>query len=219
MGVTLEGDAGVTGEGDSRVTGRVTPMSPLESQPEKQRSDDLFESARDAEREIFLRALAAYPETGAKVTDEGSAMAEWAAALREVGQGERLEAAVVAYAADPDLARRQFGAPSMQRWLRERRFRRWLPEGDGARALAVAASASASRIGGRFPEAPIREAFVAATSEASAVSYLDPCGWEPEGRRLLPRTQYAADWLSRHARAVVADLGLTIIDPAPRSIP
>jgi uncharacterized protein YdaU (DUF1376 family) len=61
----------------------------------------------------------------------------------------------------------------------------------------------------------VRDAFLAKMGEAWCVSYLDPCGWQdvPE-RALIPATKYAGTKLIRDARAVLAALGLSVLERA-----
>lgn len=155
-------------------------------------------------------AWALYPASGAGVTDEGPAREAWAAAALEAGGDDRLIAAVRAYAADPTLKKRDFGAPSMQRWLGEGRWRPWLLRAEGAGGSAVAA-----RPGAWAGPAEVRAAVVESLGEAFAVSYLDPAGWDGERRAILARTGIARDRLQRDARAVLAVAGITVEAASP----
>lgn len=63
----------------------------------------------------------------------------------------------------------------------------------------------------------VREAFRAAPGlgEDWCRSYLDPCGWQDlPDRALIPATRTAGDKLVREGRAVLAKLGLTVLDRA-----
>lgn len=71
---------------------------------------------------LFDEAFGAYPETGRSVSSLPAARAAWDAACSHT-QPERLLASVKAYAADPGLKKRDFGAPKFERWLSEERWR------------------------------------------------------------------------------------------------
>lgn len=162
------------------------------------------ERARVDERDVFAEALAIYPASGAGVTDEGPARESWAGAAAEAGGEDRLLAAVRAYAADPSLKRRDFGAPSMQRWLSGGRWRAWL--GQPERPTGTAPAPTASWDGP--PE--IRAALAEALGEAFAAAYLDPARWDAARRCIIARTGVARDRLQREARAVLAASGLSV---------
>lgn len=61
----------------------------------------------------------------------------------------------------------------------------------------------------------VRDAFLAKLGEDWCVSYLDPCTWQdvPE-RALIPATRYAGDKIVREARALLAQLGLSVLERA-----
>lgn len=61
----------------------------------------------------------------------------------------------------------------------------------------------------------VRQAFEAQLGGDWCRSYLDHCGWQdvPE-RALIPASRYAGQKLVREARAVLAKLGLTVLDKA-----
>lgn len=61
----------------------------------------------------------------------------------------------------------------------------------------------------------VRDAFCIARGEAWCRTYLDPCGWQDvPDRALIPATRTAGDKIVREARAVLADLGLTVLEKA-----
>lgn len=157
-------------------------------------------SARVGEIDWFELSLAVYPEAGRKVTDLPAARAAWAQAAAEAGGGERLHACVLAYAADPDLKRRDFGAPSFQRWLSGGRWRPYLGQG-GESAMAVRPVFAGP------PE--LRQAVAATWGEGFALAYLDPCAFEPANRWLVPRTSIARARLAAAAHLLAAH-GVTL---------
>jgi hypothetical protein len=61
----------------------------------------------------------------------------------------------------------------------------------------------------------VRDAFLAKFGPDWVGSYLDPCGWQdvPE-RALIPATRYAGTKIVRDARAVLATLGLSVLERA-----
>lgn len=61
----------------------------------------------------------------------------------------------------------------------------------------------------------VRDAFIAKLGEEWCVSYLDPCAWQdvPE-RALIPATRYAGTKLIRDGRAILASLGLQVLERA-----
>jgi uncharacterized protein YdaU (DUF1376 family) len=61
----------------------------------------------------------------------------------------------------------------------------------------------------------VRDAFTAKLGDDWARSYLDPCGWQdvPE-RALIPATRTGATKLIREGRAVLAALGLSVLEKA-----
>lgn len=197
-----EGDTGVMGEGDTGVMGRVTRESSLELPlyPERDLtiSLDARASEADGSDDGFGAALAAYPDSGRGVTDVTAALAAWRAVLVEAGGVERLTAAVRAFAADPMLKRRDYGAPSLQRWLREGRWRAWLPE--------------AAPVMRRAWEGPdeVRAAVASVMGAGALASYLDPARWDGERRVVLARNGYAAARLRVDAGRALKAIGVSV---------
>lgn len=195
-----EGDTGVTGEGDTGVTGRVTRESPLELPlyPERDLTISLDASASE-ESDGFDAALTAYPVSGQRVTSEPAARAAWAEALTPAGGVERLTAAVRAFAADPVLKRRDYGAPSFQRWLGEGRWRAYLPATEAAtvRAVWTGPEDVAAIVGGVMGPGPL-------------ASYFEPARWDGERRAIVTRTGFAADRLRQDAGRALRAIGVSI---------
>lgn len=100
-------------------------------------------------------------------------------------------------AQDPDV--RQFGAMRLHVWLDEGRFEPWLLAGDRAAAVGSAGNG----VWSGPPE--IRAAIAGAKGEAWAASYLDPAGWDGDGRVVLARTGMAERELSALARTLGGD--------------
>lgn len=196
-----EGDTGVIGEGDTGVIGRVTRESPLELPlyPERDLTISLDASARAESDDGFAAALAAYPVSGQRVTSEPAARTAWAEVLTPAGGIERLSAAVRAFAADPVLKRRDYGAPSFQRWLGEGRWRAYLP---GEAAAPVRAAWTG-------PE-DVAAAVAAVMGPGPRASYFDPARWDGERRAIITRTGYAADRLRDQAGRALRAIGVSV---------
>lgn len=210
--------AGVPLVEDSGVPRGRTHESPLKPLPEQKRSDDLFSDAHYAETALFEAALAAYPESGLKWTDEGKAREAWDASVKLVGRGERLLGAVRAMAADPALKGLSWGSCSLQRWLSEKRWRAWLAQADrlgadGARPGGVADGRAI------WPgPVEIRDAMIAQLGLAAVQSYLDTAGWDEVGGRILTRFAIGADRLNGEAGPLLRALNITA-EPMTRSNP
>lgn len=157
------------------------------SRSERERADDGFDDG-----------LAAYPASGRGVTNEGEARAAWAAAVVEAGGADRLTAAVRAYAVDPSLKRRDFGAPSFQRWLVENRWRTWL-EGDAPVAVA----------GWSGPD-NVRAAVVGAMGEAGVANYLRWAGWDAASRTVMAATRIGGERLRAGAGSALKAIGVKV---------
>ena len=151
--------------------------------------------------------MAAYPESGAKRTDWRAALAAFDGAAGLVA-AERLIGAAERFAADPDLAKGDFGAPAAERWLAGERWRPFLPP-KGAAARTVAATPSP------WPTPPdaLRRSFAAKHGDALAASYF-PVGHLPERRLLVARTGTARDWLRANAADWLTAEGLSVCSAA-----
>lgn len=131
--------------------------------------------------DLFDEALEAYPARGLAVTSVPNARRLWRTAAGDAGGEAALLAAVKSFAASPDLAKRDHGAPGFHRWLLEERWR--------AERKATATT------GTNWLGPPdIRAAVVGERGEAFASSYLDPSGWSDDGR-VIAATSYAAEKL------------------------
>lgn len=191
-------DTGVRGEGDTGVRGRVTRESSLEPPLYPERDLTISLNARAGEDDGFEAAMAAYPDSGRGVTNVTAAREAWALALTEAGGIERLTAAVRAYAADPMLKRRDYGAPSLQRWLGEGRWRAWTPEGEAQRRSAWDGPDN------------VRSVVADAMGPGAAASYVDPSAWDPVRRAVVTRTATAADRLRRGAGRALKAIGVSV---------
>ena len=194
------GDTGVMGEGDTGVMGRVTRESSLELPLNPESPDGLSRGERASETDDrFGEALSAYPASGRGITNVPAAEEAWVAARTKAGGDVRLLAAVRAYAADPMLKRRDFGAPSFQRWLRESRWRAWLTEGEAQAGLPTWAG----------PDA-VRDIAARVLGDGPMASYFDPARWDSERRLVVTPTRYAADQLTRRIGRDLHALGVGI---------
>lgn len=122
-----------------------------------------------------------WPASGRKRTNWNQARAAWAFACG-LETAERLAAAARACAADPDLARGDFGWPGLQTWLSEERWRAFLPK-----PAEAAEGAAGPRFAG--PDA-LRQA-VAARGGAVLLGCLDRAGWDAAGGVVTPATGWA----------------------------
>lgn len=155
-------------------------------------------------RAAFDEALATYPDSGRGVTSEPEAWALWREAAGEAGGPAVLAACVAAYGADPALKRRDFGAPSLQRFLREKRWRHWLPR-------ASSAAGSTAPAANPFADPEIRAAFVAANGEGWVRAWLDKAAWRDGA--IVAHLRVAADQIRRDGRRVLLELGVKVLDP------
>jgi len=115
-------------------------------------------------------------------------------------------AAVKACAADPEIARGDYGWPGLHSWLSEERWRAWAPKAanDGGAVVAV-------RFAG---PAELRADVLAVTDQAFVTGYLDRSAWG-DGV-VTPATGYTRDKLRLPAVAAVFQRhGVVLAEPAP----
>jgi DNA-binding MarR family transcriptional regulator len=161
------------------------------------------QSAREPGDFGFERAWEAYPRRGQKRTNVPEARAAWALACSTV-HPDRLQAAVEAFAKDPDQLKGDFGACGFCRWLNEERWRAWLPA-----AGPAAGGQQANGVRPCWPgPADIRAQVVALKGEDWTRSWLDHGGWD--GAAVIGGTRTAAAAL----REVMRPMGLLVKDPA-----
>jgi hypothetical protein len=154
----------------------------------------------------FEAALAAWPDSGRKRTRLPAARASWARVC-SIETPARLMAAIAACAADPDLAKGDYGWPAFDAWLADERWRFFLP---------VAGPTESARPRAVFAGSPeLRAAIVADPrfGEAWAGSYLDRCAWDPGGRTLTPAGPTAAGKLAA-ASAIFRHHDIAIAAPS-----
>lgn len=146
----------------------------------------------------FVALWAAYPHTKG-----WSSRPKSEAAFRAVPDDARgrLASAAIAFAKSGTIPKG--GAPALEKWLVDERYRDWLNAND--------AGPQANRPAWKGPE-DVRQAFALALGEQWAASYIDPCGWQdvPE-RALLPPTKFAGAKIVGEGRKVLAALRLTVI--------
>jgi hypothetical protein len=145
----------------------------------------------------FAEALAAYPQTGRSFTDPAKARPEWDVACDEETDARLINAirsfAASALAAE-DKGRR---VPSLQKWLREKRYLAWL----AGKALCR-----------WYGPDEVRQALCAAPrSEAWAVSWLDRCAWVDIPRSIVTKSPLTAKRLSDEAGDILASMGIAIV--------
>jgi DNA-binding transcriptional MocR family regulator len=141
----------------------------------------------------FGEALAAWPVTGRKRTRLAAGRAAWARAC-QVETPQRLMAAIRACAADPDLAKGDYGFPALDGWLAEDRWRMFLP--------GEAAAGGPAPWGGPAEVADL-------VSQAGAGVWLAGAGWRAADRTILTRSGMGAERLAQAlgaARLAALDL-------------
>lgn len=94
------------------------------------------------------------------------------------------------------------GAPALEKWLADERYRDWLAMDAGPLTIRAPWSGPSD----------VRQAFAAALGEEWAVSYIDPCGWQDvPDRALLPATKFGGAKIVSDGRKVLAALGLAVL--------
>jgi hypothetical protein len=163
------------------------PCSKMEHQesPEEP-SREPTTRAREPGDDGFEEAIQTWPDSGLKRTSWPAARAKWAWACGQVG-GERMLQAVKRCAADPDLARGDYGWPGFHTWLEDERWRNWLPA-----ERSEAASKRTPFVGP--PE--VLEAIVGAIGPSLAQAFLDGATFREADRTVLTRTATAATRLA-----------------------
>lgn len=148
--------------------------------------------------EGFAALWAAYPHTKGRSSPPKSELA-FRAAPADVRPG--LARAAIAFAKSGTIPKG--GAPALEKWLADERYRDWLSAADDG-PLSL-----------RQPwqgPADVRQAFANALGEDWAVSYIDPCGWQDvPDRALLPPTKFSGAKIVADGKRVLATLGLTVI--------
>lgn len=174
-----------------------------------ERADALSASAR-AVAEGFRRLERAYPNRGRKTTKWKQARTAWAEVSQRY-EPERIIAAAVAFAADPDMAKQNF-IPALDTWLVEEGFTPWLRSVGEAEPSTGSANEPV-----RFPDAEIRAAVVRERGEAWTASWLDRCTLADTV--VMPPLGIVHDELKRWLKPVLKRFGLALADPrsgAPR---
>lgn len=92
----------------------------------------------------------------------------WSEIASEVGE-ELLLSCVKRYALEDKDAKRDCGAPGLERWLKWGRWDNWRPTDP--------TSARVQSEGRMFPDTTIRQACLARHGEPWCISYLDRCEW------------------------------------------
>lgn len=160
--------------------------------------------------EIQSRIEAAYPAKGIGFSNTHAVRL----ALEALDQAEvdlaALPAAAARYAADPILAKREYGPVKLERWLGEGRYRGWLGEGTSSAAGPPAASGAVWA-----GPAALRAALAGrAGGEAPLTTTLDVAGWDAATRTITPRTTFARDRLRDWMRGLPEAEGITLAEPA-----
>lgn len=195
-----EGGSGVHGNGPSGAQGVHPQIEPIEPTP----SDEGEARAREREAlQVRIEAAAPKASLGNTIRDHvRSALAE---VLAEGVDGEALVAAARAWAADPTFKRKDLG---LQFWLRDGRFRRWLPEA-GAVGEAEVAGLPPGILPAGESAAWMRAMAAAQTSIGPGpfVSWLSRAslGQVGEGFYLVAANGLARDWIKENCWRLIAE--------------
>lgn len=146
--------------------------------------------------EAQARIEAAYPAKGLGFSNRHAVRLALEALADEGVDLGGLAAAAGRYAADPILAKREYGPVKLERWLSEGRYRGWLEAGPKGEAAAPARAAWAG-------PAELRAALAAACGEGKVGSYLDRSAWDGEARTIAPWSSSARAWLGEAGPAAV----------------
>jgi uncharacterized protein YdaU (DUF1376 family) len=134
--------------------------------------------------DTFAAAWEAYPRLGRERScSRVKLWPLWRDAAQQAGGPEKLLAAVKRYVAEDKTHKGDCGAPAFDRWLKSGRWEHFLAGEASPRIVTV------------FPDPEIRNAVISAKGEGWANSWLDPCGWEPTARLIIPRNGLAAQKL------------------------
>lgn len=183
----------------------ATPVPPKsEKSPQMEDGGGRRKKVRDADAslvpgrgpqiwdDVFVSAWEAYPRLG---RDRSMSRAKvwplWREAAQQAGGPEKLLAAVRRYVRDDKTHKGDCGPPAFDRWLKAGRWEHFLDGEISPRIVVV------------FPDPEIRAAVISAKGEGWAASWLDPCGWEPERRVIIPRNGLAANKLRSEVMRVL----------------
>jgi hypothetical protein len=182
------------------VKGRTTPgLSPISHKPrarsqKKNLEADASLSPKGDERptypDDFEACWKAYPHIRGR-SSKPKAFAQWNRA--PLADRKRMDSAISRFKAKGREPNGECGAPAMERWLKDARYLDWLDEAGSVIPFAKP-----------FPETAIRNAVVATKDEAWTASWLDPCGWDPERRVIIPRNGFAAAKIKSEIMRVLA---------------
>lgn len=143
--------------------------------------------------DVFSAAWESYPRLG---RDRSMSRAKcwplWRQAAQQAGSPEKLLAAVRRYVAEDKTHKGECGPPAFDRWLKAGRWEHFLAGEVSLRIVTV------------FPETEIRRAIIDAKGEGWTNSWLDPCGWEPAQRVIIPRNGLAAQKLRSEVQRVLS---------------
>jgi hypothetical protein len=162
--------------------------------------------SRSEVRRLFDETGFAYPAKGRKATQWPRARKAFERAALVWG-AERIKAAAMAYAADPDVLAMNF-IPAFHTWLEEEIFKSFLPPG--------AAAAGVTSVGDWPGPAAVRDAVIAATAgspSAWIVQLLDEAQWRAAGKLVVCKTDKRAERLAEEMAVRLAALGVRIVGP------
>jgi hypothetical protein len=211
-GVTLEGDGDVTQEGDTGVTPIVGvdtkgPEGPTQRAREGRQCegpaadpDPLWAGFEAVER--------AYPQEGLAFSDRGEAFSAFRYLVDAGSSAEDLEAAAGGYGPLLAKLKRTQGPVSLQRFLREGRWRGCLghrPQGSGApgspEPLAEVSAAIREAMGPKWPEVLLQDA-----------------SWDEARRTVVCGSDRRADRLREAMRAKFEAMGVRVEGPPSSSL-
>lgn len=198
-----EGEAGVHGNDPSGAQGVHPYIEPREPTPSDEGDGRARAAALDA---LLSRIEAAAPRRCLGNTIRDHALVALGERLDEGFDGEDLVAAARGWAADPAFKRKDLG---LQFWLRDGRFRQWLPEGGAEAADGPSALEPGMLPAGEVAPWIATMAAVQARIGAQAFgSYLGPAslGQIGEALYLVAATGVAKDWIAAKCWAAVEQL-------------
>lgn len=192
MGVTLNPDMGV------RPKHRNPSSVEDKSSPSERVGAGVAEGQGEGQEDGFAAFWAAMPEASKRgVSSERLSAPAYAEEVADGADPAALLAAAQAYAADRSLWGASGKPKAAHNFLKSGVWKDLKP--------AVGKGAAAAWAG----PAEIRAAFVGRFGEAFTRSWLDPCAWVEDGRRIVTRTMTAAAKLQSECRGLLADLNAT----------
>jgi hypothetical protein len=197
-----------SGVSESRGEGVTkSPSTTFEPVLEPRSSDELQTGVcgreREAEvQEAFERVVPAWSAAAPERCSRVKAWPRFVEACEDRDPAD-VEAACLRYLAEAGEVKRKL-CKALDRFLAEAWFENWLPG-------RVAPDAKPARPKWAGP-AEVRSAVAVLAGEDFAAAYVDPSGWDEEGRALIPHTGTARARLLDRLRRHLPDLGFSIAE-------